>query len=600
MPRPPELPSDLRIIGAKNLYPHEFAMLQGRELTSLISERPIPGLGKRLRALERAGEKEFLAGARWRALHAYEQVAKDHPELNLGPEMADRIVTPSQETYIPLEVEYKGEIYHCLAARAWFDDWLQHPDGHIRKGGIRYVSVKEIKEGRLHRIANEKAAEKLMKDDVKALGLEMLLKNFGVNFKDFIQASGITALAPEIMEQLDVIGGAKGVIVGPRDLHEPDHQDFIKAVLKEYAKQMTLRGVVGSRKDVPAGDIGTTTAGAMDAFVEGHRLGLKGEIPENEILATVTGKNVGNGGNEARATATAFGTKEALMLWAKRKAEKAGISVEAVLQSLRVVFDGAGNAALPAAKALAEMGVKVVGMTDTKSAIYCESGLTVEDIDGIERTKEKRGSLAKFAAAQDLGRITTIAKSEAEIEDGKRWLWNKENSGMNVLFASSAERIINESNVEAIPNDCLIIDGANGPVTPKAEKRLIEKGIEHFTGSYANAGGVIASLVEWAANMADIKVSKKQTEAAIKYVMKRNFEEMYALVESGRVASLAEAFYFLAMERIVMDRLYKVEEIPQSKIPQVNIPVERQIIYEIEDQHPEIKIPATRLFPQHS
>ena len=42
-----------------------------------------------------------------------------------------------------------------------------------------------------------------------------------------------------------------------------------------------------------------------------------------------------------------------------------------------------------------------------------------------------------------------------------------------------------------------ILQGANGPVTANAEDRLSEMGIVSFPDILANAGGVLASYMEW-------------------------------------------------------------------------------------------------------
>lgn len=488
-------------------------------------------------------EESFLPGAQYRLLLALNQVAKTHPELEINREMAEKLITPSREASLTLPVDFKGKTYLCYAARAHFDDGQEPPEGHIRKGGIRYLETDGIERDSRVAISNPEGALALMEEDVGALGLEMLAKNAGAAFPDLMKATDIPELV-SVLKELDVIGGAKGVIVGPRNPHLPDHNEFIAEALRQYGYVFTKEGLIGWDRDVPAGDIGTTGTvngkSVMDFLVEGHHEALHDMItnlPLHKVQAVVTGKSLEYGGNPARATATGFGTVEALKVWAEERGRE--------LRGLKVVFDGAGNAAGPAAKRLIQEGIKVLGMTDTRSVIYCPDGLTEEDIDTIAKIKEKRGSLADFVQ-QTESRVKVISR---DLEEAKKKLWQE--SQMDVLFASSAERVINMQNVNSLPDGCLIVDGANGPVTPLAEKHLIEKNIDHLTGSFANAGGVMCSLIEWAANVAGIKVTAEQAEEAIRFVIRRNFEEMDRLVKAGVVKSLTEAFYFMAMERFV-------------------------------------------------
>ena len=126
---------------------------------------------------------------------------------------------------------------------------------------------------------------------------------------------------------------------------------------------------------------------------------------------------------------------------------------------------------------------------------------------------------------------------------------------MKVLFVSSDAMIINSKNVSLLPKDILIVDGANGPVTPKAELQLPKHNIDHLTGSYANSGGVIGSLIEWAANVGNLKITEKQSREYINYCMKANFKEMKKMVDKKTVSSLADAFYYMAMERYLKNWL---------------------------------------------
>lgn len=497
-------------------------------------------LNRLLKKLAEEGEKSFLAGSRWRVIYALKRLKEIHPELKIDEILTQKIIEPSRIIETLLPVEYQGKTYFCLGVRAWFDNGQLHKPGEIVKGGIRFLSVKGQIKNQSVTIIDQKKARELMLEDVSALGLEMLAKNAGTNFvKNILQKFNLIKKNKNLVK-LAIVGGAKGVIIAPRSLHLSDHNQFARETLKVFGYKLGLMGIVGWDRDVPAGDIGTTgvtaSGSVLDGFIDGYQMALKDlniRLSKHLLVGVITGKTANQKylGNPARATATGFGTVEALKIWVESKKRKLG--------DLRVVFDGAGNAALPAAKFLVNQGIKVIGMTDSRSVIIKQEGLNVQDLDSINLVKSKRGSLADWAKN----------KKAVKILSDKIKLW--QDSGMNVLFVSSDAMIINVSNVDKLPKGILIIDGANGPVTPKAEMKLPGRNIEHLTGSYANAGGVIGSLIEWLANVADITISKEEAERYIAFCMRENFREMEQLVSKRTVGSLAEAFYYMAMQRFL-------------------------------------------------
>ena len=65
-----------------------------------------------------------------------------------------------------------------------------------------------------------------------------------------------------------------------------------------------------------------------------------------------------------------------------------------------------------------------------------------------------------------------------------------------MLAPSALEQVINESNADRIKAK-IIVEGANGPVTPTADEILEQKGVLILPDILANAGGVVVSYFEW-------------------------------------------------------------------------------------------------------
>ncbi len=424
-------------------------------------------LEKKLLMLAEKAETSFLAGAQWRVLRAIKQISFTN---NLPYHFIYQILNPSRILEVILPVEFKGKIYLCKGFRAWFDNGRPHKPGEIVKGGIRFLSFGFQKEGGIISLASEEKAREVALEDVMALGLEMLAKNSGANFKNNVLRHFGLNKRKKILSKLDVAGGAKGVIAAPKSLHDADHNQFVRKALEVFGYKLGLSGMVGWDRDVPAGDIGTTGtingASVLDGFADGYQKAIKElkiKMPRNLQLASVTGKTANKRylGNKARQIATGYGTVEALKCWCQDKKIK--------LKDLTVVFDGAGNAALPAAKFLINSGIKVVGITDSRSAIMVKKGLTLKDLEDITRFKLERKSLREWSFwANKINKTKSydFMEKSLQLDKAKQELWRQSN--MNVLFISSDAMIINAKNVFNLPKNILIVDPQSRTSTVKA------------------------------------------------------------------------------------------------------------------------------------
>jgi glutamate dehydrogenase (NAD(P)+) len=157
------------------------------------------------------------------------------------------------------------------------------------------------------------------------------------------------------------------------------------------------------------------------------------------------------------------------------------VALEA-LRSRGIRVDGAtaavqgfGKVGRYAARFLAEAGVRVVAVSDQYGAVASHAGL---DIAALEKHVEATGSVVGFGPSTEL---TNAELLEADVD---------------LLVPAAVEGVIHGGNAHRI-GARVIVEGANGPTTPEADRVLNEADRLVVPDILANAGGVIVSYFEW-------------------------------------------------------------------------------------------------------
>jgi glutamate dehydrogenase (NAD(P)+) len=304
-------------------------------------------------------------------------------------------------------------------------------------------------------------------------------------------------------------GGAKGgVQCDPHSLTDRD----LEALTRRFTN--AIGHVIGVQRDIPAPDVGTnaqTMAWMMDAYS-----GRFGYAP-----AIVTGKPVSLGGAPGREAATGRGVVYCLAA----ACERWGLD----LSGLTVAIQGFGNVGSWAARELSDRGARVVAVSDVSGGLHDACGLELAAL--LERA-ERREPLA--GAAGHLGdAITNEELLELDVD---------------VLIPAALGGVLHDGNARAVKAS-IVVEAANNPTTPQADKLLQDAGVRILPDVLANAGGVTGSYFEWAQDIQVFHWKEERFNAELKDVMERAFRETASFSE-GRNVSMRLAAFAIGMERV--------------------------------------------------
>ena len=295
-------------------------------------------------------------------------------------------------------------------------------------------------------------------------------------------------------------GGAKGAITV-----DPGHLSFNERNRLTRRYTQNIEHLIGPNRDIPAPDLGTnsqTMAWMMDAYGQAH-----GHSP-----AVVTGKPVEMGGSLGRQAATGRGVANILA--------EATQDSSLAIQGERVVIQGFGNVGYWAARLIADGGFLIIGVSGVDGGVYNPKGL---EIDNLAEHQRVTGGVAGFTEAK------TITNQELlELE-------------CDILIPAAIDNVITEDNASFIKAS-LILEAANHPVTPVADRILTERGVTVLPDILVNAGGVIVSYFEWTQNLQQFHWTENTVNDELNKKILRAYHEVRARALSDGVTHREAAF----------------------------------------------------------
>lgn len=336
----------------------------------------------------------------------------------------------------------------------------------------------------------------------------------GIRFAPDVHLDEVRALAAWMTWKCAVVdipygGGKGGVRCNPREMSKGE----IERLMRAYT--MAMIDVFGPDKDIPAPDMGTgprEMAWLMDEYSKAHGM---------TVQAVVTGKPLVLGGSLGRTEATGRGVM---------------VSALAAMQKLKInpfqatcAVQGFGNVGSWAARLLEERGLKIVAISDHTGAFYNEKGINI--VEAIAYRDSNNGTLEGFKGGdkmEDAGDLLTLE--------------------VDVLVPAAVEDVITAANADKIKAK-LIVEGANGPTSAKADAILNEKGIMAVPDILANAGGVTVSYFEWVQNRLGYKWTADRVNRRSDRIMKDAFDNVYQAAIKYEVP-MRIAAYIVAIDKV--------------------------------------------------
>jgi len=289
------------------------------------------------------------------------------------------------------------------------------------------------------------------------------------------------------------LGGAKGgIAIDPKTMTSGE----LERITRRYVSE--LIPFLGPDKDVPAPDVGTNAQ--VMAWVLDQYSASVGHI----VPGVVTGKPIELGGSLGRESATGRGAVEAAAL--------AGEKIGMPLSGSRIAIQGYGQVGAWAARLAQARGAKIVGLADVGGAIHNANGIDLAMVD--RKLREGAKSVVETGAGDVIGKGLDGATKVFFVD-------------CDIVMPCALGDAVDEQIASQIKAK-LVVEGANGPLTPKADEVMQDRGIIVVPDVYANAGGVTCSYLEQCQNFAHLSWDEAEVNEKVISLMQGAFKRLHS------------------------------------------------------------------------
>ena len=336
----------------------------------------------------------------------------------------------------------------------------------------------------------------------------------GIRYHPGVNRDEVAALSGWMTYKCAVVdipygGGKGGIIIDPKQYSESE----LERLTRSFAAE--LRPIIGENKDIPAPDVNTGQR-EMNWIKDTY------ETLENTTApGVITGKAIDSGGSAGRVEATG----RSVMLSAREVFNWLGGD----LADATVAIQGYGNAGSIAARLIDEAGGTVVAVSDSGGAIYNPEGL---DAAAVAETKLETGAVTEHNAPEQLSNEELLTLD------------------VDLLIPAALQNAINESLAEEVRAD-VIVEAANGPLTPGADRVFAAKDTYVVPDILTNAGGVTVSYFEWVQNRQRFSWTEERVNDELERVICEAFDGLIDTYDTKDLDSLRTAAYVVAIDRVV-------------------------------------------------
>jgi glutamate dehydrogenase (NAD(P)+) len=334
----------------------------------------------------------------------------------------------------------------------------------------------------------------------------------GIRYHPSVDLDEVRALASLMTWKTAVVdlpyGGAKGgIAVDPKKYSRKE----VERMTRVFVDQ--IHDVVGPDTDIPAPDMGTNHE--VMSWFRNQWEKYHGFNP-----AVITGKPVEEYGAKGREEATGRGVG----IMATKLVQRMGFKP----QDTRIAIQGFGNVGSHAAKYLSEATFPIVAVSDVTAAYYDPNGLNIGEM--LRYSIHNQGTLHGYSGAKTMP-PDELLKLDVEL-----------------LIPAALGDVITAENVAEIQAK-VIIEGANGPISPEADLQLEKRKTLVLPDILANAGGVTVSYFEWVQNRQHYRWSLDRVRQELEHKMTDAFESVWQQAQMSQVSPRTAAF-IIALQRV--------------------------------------------------
>lgn len=338
----------------------------------------------------------------------------------------------------------------------------------------------------------------------------------GIRYHQDVTLDEVKALAAWMTWKCAVVnipyGGAKGGIrCDPFKMSSNE----IRRMTRRYT--VMIMPIIGPRRDIPAPDVNT------GAETMGWIMDTVSMFEGRTVLDIVTGKPIELGGSLGRREATGRGVMITTLQALKKKGKDP--------RGTTVAVQGFGNVGSVAAGLLSQHGCKIIAVSDVSGAFHNPNGLDITDM--LEYVKTSKNHLLEGYKKEGVEQISNEELLQLDTD---------------VLIPAALENQITSSNADKI-RARFVVEGANGPTTPEADKILWDKGSTVVPDVLANSGGVIVSYFEWVQDIQAFFWDLNEINASLEKILINSFEEVWAISQKEKV-DMRMAAYMIAVNRV--------------------------------------------------